>query len=151
MGAPETIDGTLEWDIVSAKLAAAKNYWIGTTSPTGAPHAVPMWAAWVDDALYIGVGGHRTKRNLARDPRVSIHLESGTDVVIVEGVVDAPEAIDEAAYTMLVEQFTDKYQWNPAEEAGYERTGSGWRVVRVSKVLAWTNFPADATRFTPTS
>ncbi len=29
---------------VAARLVAARNYWLCTTTPSGAPHAAPVWA-----------------------------------------------------------------------------------------------------------
>jgi hypothetical protein len=36
-------DNVLSWPDVAARLAAARNYWLCTTTPSGAPHAAPVW------------------------------------------------------------------------------------------------------------
>ena len=79
-------DNTPTWPEVAARLAAARNYWLNTASPDGAPHAAPVWGAVLDHTLYL-YSERRTRkaRNLAADPRLVIHLESGDDVLIVRG------------------------------------------------------------------
>ena len=148
MGAPESLDGTLEWSDVVAKLAAAKNYWICTASVSGVPHTVPMWAAFVNETVYVSMGGRRANRNLASNPHVTVHLESGTEVVIVEGLADPGAKIDSETYAAIEAQFQEKYDWKPSAEEGYYSAGDSWKIVRPSKVIAWNSFPADATRWT---
>jgi PPOX class probable F420-dependent enzyme len=82
-------DDTLAWPEVAARLAGARNYWLTTTSPDGAPHAAPVWGAVIGHTLYL-YSERRTRkaRNLAADPRLVVHLESGDDVVIVRGTAE---------------------------------------------------------------
>ncbi len=79
----------LSWPEVAARLADARTYWLSTTTPNGAPHAVPGWGVVVGYTLYL-YGERRTvkARNLAADPRLVVHLESGEDVVIVRGTAE---------------------------------------------------------------
>jgi nitroimidazol reductase NimA-like FMN-containing flavoprotein (pyridoxamine 5'-phosphate oxidase superfamily) len=100
--------GTLEWREVIGRLADARNYWLHTTSPTGAPHAAPLWAVAVDDVLYFYTERSSVKsRNLRRESRVVMHLESGADVVIVHGrAVDLGKPEE---HTAVVEAFANKY------------------------------------------
>lgn len=82
-------DDTLSWPEVAARLAAARNYWLGTTMPSGAPHAAPVWGVVADGTLYLYSERRTVKaRNLAADPRVVVHLESGEDVLIVRGTAE---------------------------------------------------------------
>lgn len=103
----------VEWIDIVARLADAKNYWLHTTSPTGAPDAAPVWGVTLDDILYVYSERSTVKaRNLARDPRVVIQLESGSDVVIVHGRLadlGPPEVLK-----AVVEAFDRKY-CQPAE------------------------------------
>ncbi len=79
----------MAWPEVAARLAAPRNYWLGTTTPSGAPHAAPVWGAVVDQTLYLySERGTVKARNIAADPRVVVHLESGDDVVIVRGTAE---------------------------------------------------------------
>ena len=73
------------WPAIEEKLTASRNYWICTTRNDGAPHSKPVWGVW-SDGLWFSTGTNAvTGRNLARDPRISVHNESGDDVVILEG------------------------------------------------------------------
>jgi PPOX class probable F420-dependent enzyme len=84
-------DDTVSWPEVANRLAAARNYWLCTTLPSGAPHAAPVWGVVTGSAhtLYLYSERRTVKaRNLAADPRVVVHLESGEDVVILRGVAE---------------------------------------------------------------
>jgi pyridoxamine 5'-phosphate oxidase-like protein len=79
----------MDWPEVAARLTAARNYWLGTTSPSGAPHAAPVWGVVVGQTLYLYSERSTVKaRNIAADPRVIVHLESGDDVLIVRGTAE---------------------------------------------------------------
>ena len=76
----------IEWAEVEAQLRAAFNYWLSTTRPTGAPHAVPIWGLWHEGAFYFYTEPQTQKvKNLTAHPDAVLHLESADDVVIVEG------------------------------------------------------------------
>ena len=82
-------DEAVPWSEVAARLAPARTYWLCTTTPTGAPHAAPVWGVVVDETLYLYSERSTVKaRNLAADPRMVLHLESGEDVVIVRGTAE---------------------------------------------------------------
>ena len=69
-----------------ASFVRSRSYWICTARPDGRPHSIPVWGMWVDGALYFGTARDARKaKNIAHNPAVSVHLESGDDVVILEG------------------------------------------------------------------
>src|SRR5215469_16280688 len=85
-GVPETDEGMVAWSWAVDQLTVARNYWFCTTRPDGRPHARPAWAVWVDDSLYFdGSPETRRGRNLAHNPAITVHLESGDQVVVLEG------------------------------------------------------------------
>lgn len=137
-GVPENDDGLLPWSHVVARLEQARNYWVGTVSSTGRPHAVPVWGAWVDGRLYFGAGP-RSARNLAANPEVVINLESGDDVVIIEGSVEEVSGADPEFTARYADIFAAKYEWRPDEVGGY--------VLLPRVAYAWTKFPGDSTRW----
>jgi nitroimidazol reductase NimA-like FMN-containing flavoprotein (pyridoxamine 5'-phosphate oxidase superfamily) len=137
-GVPESDEGLLPWSHVTARLEQARNYWVGTVDKDGQPHAVPVWGVWVDGALYFG-GGPRTNRNLQANPKVVVHLESGDDVVIVEGVAEEFTDLEPAVFARFADASAAKYNYRPEEAGGY--------VLRPRVVYAWTKFPQDATRW----
>jgi hypothetical protein len=137
-GVPSHTRGLLGWSWVEERFSRERNLWVCTCSTRG-PHARPVWGVFVDDAVCFGGGPDtRWSRNLAADPRASVHLESGTEVVIAEGSV---ERIADAADPRL-RDIDDAY------EVKYEmRHGPPVWVLRPDIVIAWTDFPKDATRF----
>ena len=101
---------TISWDEVAHRLAPARSYWLVTTDPSGAPHAVPVWGAVVDGALHCYTSRNTVKsRNLARDPRVTIHLESAEHVVIVDGTFEllGPPSDHPAVVRKLDQKYPD--------------------------------------------
>jgi Pyridoxamine 5'-phosphate oxidase len=72
---------TMTWGEVAGRLSAARTYWLGTTMPSCAPHAAPVWGVVTGQTLYLYSERSTIKaRNLAADPRIIVHLESGEDV-----------------------------------------------------------------------
>jgi predicted pyridoxine 5'-phosphate oxidase superfamily flavin-nucleotide-binding protein len=106
------------WSDVVSRFDAARNAWFGTVDPAGAPHAVPIWTASVDEVLYVFGERRSVKfRNLAANPRVVVNLESGDEVVIVRG--SAYDVGTPAQVPDVVAAFAAKYteaddvQWLP--------------------------------------
>jgi PPOX class probable F420-dependent enzyme len=105
--------GPVVWERVDRQLREARNYWLTTTRADGRPHAMPIWGVWLAGALWFGTGLESVKgRNLARDPRCTLHLESGDDVVILDGVAERAE--DDDAYAA----YSKKYDM-PADAASF--------------------------------
>jgi nitroimidazol reductase NimA-like FMN-containing flavoprotein (pyridoxamine 5'-phosphate oxidase superfamily) len=141
----------LSWDDVEARLVAATAYWLATVRPDGRPHVVPRWGVWVDGRFwYDGAPSTRHARNLAGNPACSLNLESGTEVVIVEGESRPARAPAESLGQRLAAAF-EKYHtlgYRPAADAWDGEDGGGLRVLTPRRALAWFSFPTDATRFT---
>jgi len=141
-GIHESDEGMLEWSWADERLAASRNYWIVTASADGTPNAAPVWGVWADGAVHFGTSARSRKgRNLARDPRVVIHPESGDEVVILQGEVERYVLEDRIA-----DAFKAKYDWRPDPGAP---DGEGWYVLRPRRALAWleADYPRTATRF----
>jgi hypothetical protein len=135
--------GLLPWSRVVERLGEARNYWLATTRPDGRPHVTPVWGAWMDDALYFdGIFTARWARNLATSPAAAVHLESGTDVVILDGTVEdvVPDA-DVAA--RIVAAYVAKY----GADAPIPQAARGMYRLRPTSARAWSRFPDDATRW----
>lgn len=106
--APES-EGLLPWSFVEERMATSRNYWIVSTRPDGNPHAAPVWGVWHQGSFYFSSGEEsRKSRNLAANPRVVTHLESGDEVVILEGVLEIED--DDAKLHQLDEAYVAKYQ-----------------------------------------
>jgi Pyridoxamine 5'-phosphate oxidase len=133
-GVPDDEEGMLPWSWAAERLAKARNYWVATSGP----HASPVWALWRDGALVFSCGAQSRKaRALAKDPRIVVHLESGEEVVIVEGRAE-PTTVDAS----LIDDYERKYNFRA-------EAGEGWYRVEPKRVLAWTEaeYPKNATRF----
>jgi len=133
-GVPQEPAGMLPWAWADERLEAAHNYWVATVGP----HASPVWGLWRDGSfLFSCEARSRKARDLALDPRLVLHLESGDEVVILEGVAE-PVAATEAD----VEEYERKYAYKP-------NPGEGWYRVEPQRVLAWReqDYPGSATRF----
>src|SRR5205823_8491316 len=84
-----TDEGLLPWSFVQERLTTARNYWIATARPDGRPHVAPVWGLWLDEAFYFSTDpASRKARNLQASPALVVHLESGDDVVILEGTAE---------------------------------------------------------------
>jgi hypothetical protein len=134
----------LSWESVESKLVEAKNYWLATTGPEGRPHVTPVWGVWREAVLYFtGIPTARWARNLAENSAAAVHLESGSSVVIVDGVVvDIPAIEDQEVADYIVAQWTAKYGTlvpDPADDGMY--------CLQAKRARAWTDFPADATKW----
>ena len=135
----------LSWNGIRRQLAEALNYWLVTSDQEGVPHVTPVWGTWVDDAFYFtGIPTAKWARNIETRPRASIHLESGDNVVIVDGVVeDLPSIQDEGVSREIVDSWTSKYgRLIP------DPVADGMFCLRASKARGWTEFPNDVTSWT---
>lgn len=98
----------VSWDEIRSRLASWRIYWLQTTNPDGAPHAIPVWGVVVGGALYVYSQRSTVKaRNIRNDPRVTIHGESGADVVIVRGRLSDRGRPSESM--SITEAFAEKY------------------------------------------
>ena len=99
----------LPWKWATERLAAARNYWIATTRPDGRPHSRPVWGVWLDDSFYFSTGS-LAAQNLAVNPEIAVHLESGSEVVIIEGMAETVS--DVALVERVVSIYNAKYHWD---------------------------------------
>ena len=136
--------GLLPWDWAEARLGAARNYWIASARPDGRPHAMPVWAIWLAGAVIFGTDRKSRKAmNLAGNPFTVVHLESGDEVVILEG--RALEATDPDLLRNYAAAYKSKYA------IGLDLTDKGnvTLMVRPERAFAWreADFPSSATRW----
>jgi hypothetical protein len=127
---------SLTWEWVRGQLEGAGTYWVipGTVGPSGShPHPRPVWGVWLDDELHLSIGSPVIRRALGSDPRMTVHLESGTDVVIVEGRLSPVSAtISASVSAKVLAAYDSKYDWHYDEG----RYGPISRVTPET-VLAW--------------
>jgi len=149
-GLPSTSEGLLAWPAVEERLISARAYWLATVRPDGRPHVVPRWGVWVEGRFwYDGDPTTRHAQNLVANPACALHLESGTEVVVVEGTSTPARAPVATLGARLAEAFGKYHDLGYRPEAGAwdGPDGGGLRVLVPRRALAWFSFPGDATRF----
>jgi hypothetical protein len=147
-GIPKDKKGLLTWSHAAERLEKAINYWVCTVRRDKRPHAIPVWGMWLDGTFYYG-GGPDTRhmRNIMTNPNVSVHLESGADVVILEGIARVMGSASHGLAERLATASNAKYAklGHTAKAADYEK--GGFVAVTPHVVLAWMQFPKDVTRW----
>jgi len=135
----------LEWTDVERKLESASAYWIASTRPDGRPHVIPRDGMWIDGGLYYG-GSPATvhHRNITHNPLVAVHIGDGQEAIIVEGAVEIEKPTEEMAERLSEESFAKYPQYGRLDPSVYIE---GVSVLRPRRVLAWTSFTENATRF----
>jgi GNAT superfamily N-acetyltransferase len=111
-------EGLLPWRWAVERLTRSHNYWLATVRPDGAPHLMPVWGIWQDDAFRFSTGAaSRKARNLRVDPRCVVSTESADESVILEAVVET--LAGEAAIQAFLAAYNAKYpgsldaSWGP--------------------------------------
>lgn len=141
-------DGLLPWQHVSEQMAADAQLldW----------HGSARWPAAYDTGVG-RVGGRDfllrhgaalgQGANLAANPALVVHLESGDDVVVLEGVAESISALDPVLFERIADQYAAKYNGFRPEPPSAEtpfvalqcRVAFGWQE---------TDFVRSATRWT---
>jgi general stress protein 26 len=113
----------MTWTEIAKRLEDPENFWLVTVSPAGSPHTVPVWGAVDGETLYLYSERTTVKaRNIAANPEVVVHLESGANVLIVYG--DAVELTVARAADSACAAFARKYtapsqvEWLPTSDPG---------------------------------
>ena len=144
----------LTWDWVAAQLTESKNYWLCSVrpptpeAPGGQPHVIPCWAVYVDGKIYYdGSPETRHNRNIETNPYMSVHLESGTEAIILEGTSVPSERPSSELGKKLSQAYKKKYK-----EFGYAPGPHSWEagglyVFTPRQCLAWSKFNEDPTKF----
>jgi nitroimidazol reductase NimA-like FMN-containing flavoprotein (pyridoxamine 5'-phosphate oxidase superfamily) len=120
------------WDETRRTLEAAEIFWISTVRADGRPHATPLVAVWMDDALHFTTGAAEQKAcNLRANPHVILttgcnRWEDGLDVV-VEGTAVAVH--DEDTLRRLAAAWATKWdgrwQWQVGDGGFRDGDGDG--------------------------
>ncbi|MBI5825579.1 MAG: pyridoxamine 5'-phosphate oxidase family protein [Chloroflexi bacterium] len=136
------------WEYVEKRLAESINYWLCSVYPDGRPHVIPRWGAFLDGKFYYdGSPETRHAKNLEKNPNMTLHLESGNDVVIMDGTTHPASKPDFELAQRLSAVYCAKY-----ESDGYAPKPSQWDegglyVFTPRQCLAWTKFFENPTKF----
>ena len=138
----------VDWNWVVEQLTESKNYWLSSVRPNGRPHVVPRWGVFIDNKFfYDGSPETRHAQNIIKNPNVSLHLESGEQVVMMEGVSKPAEKPTLEFAKQLAQAIGDKYG-----EDGYSPKPDQWNegglyVFTPRQCIAWTVFYENPTKF----
>jgi pyridoxine/pyridoxamine 5'-phosphate oxidase len=119
-------------DDVYRRVHEARSWWIASVRADGRPHAVPVWGVAVDDRIIFSSGPDAQKAlNIASNANVVMHLDSGDEVVIVEGTATkiAPESMPDG--------FMDAY--DKQYDIRFDTSDPGFGVYEIAprKIMAW--------------
>ncbi len=144
------------WSEAERKIAGGGWFWLATVRPNGAPHVMPVFAAWANTSFFIASKDRaRKSRNLEAEPRCVITTDTGDLHIIVEGI--ARHVRDDATLQQAVEAFQAVYDWPTRIEgnhldADYGAPTSGgppYEVYQVTPIKAF-GLPTDGESITPT-
>ncbi|MEU7765390.1 TIGR03667 family PPOX class F420-dependent oxidoreductase [Nocardia sp. NPDC049190] len=95
---------------VAERLTHESVLWLTTVGPTGTPQPNPVWFRWRDgEFLIFSQPGTPKVRNIQRNPRVALNLNStatGGDVVVLTGTA---RVVDQRPTEAEIASFTAKY------------------------------------------
>ncbi len=146
-----TPESRTPWETIAAQLTRARNYWLCTVRYDDRPHAMPVWGLWVNDHFLFSTDPSSRKGvNLAERPDAVMHLESGDDVVVVDGPVSRIPVSELPA--SFVDDYEAKYGFRINLEDSHDpdaETAYGFYSLKPRTVLVWdeSDFPGTATRW----
>lgn len=86
---PDQGTGLLPWSWAVEQLTTSRNYWLATVGTDGQPHAMPVWGAWMEDALWFSCGlRSRKMRNLRAQPLCSASTQDPEQPVMLQGTAE---------------------------------------------------------------
>ncbi len=101
---------------------------------------MPVWGVWLDPTFVFSTSPiSRKARNLASNSHVVVHLESGADLVVIEGV--AEEVRERAALESFVAAYNPKYGWDFVLA---QVEGGGVYAVRPRIAFSWLGDQGEA-------
>jgi hypothetical protein len=138
--------GYVDWEHVERRLEESRVYWVVTAGSGGRPHVRPVDGLCVDGVIYIG-GSPKTRwvQDLFENQQVTIHLDGVDDVVIVEGEAELLQGVADELAQRLADASNAKFGYG--QTADSYREGPGPFAIRPRKVIAWTDFMSNPTRF----
>jgi hypothetical protein len=139
--------GLLPWSWAVERLRASHDYWLSTTTTSGAPHLMPVWGVWHEGALWFSSGlRSRKARNLARDTRCAVATDDAHDPVVLEG--DADRVVDPAELVAFNDRVNAKYGTDYAADF-YDPDVNGVWALRPTRAfgIAGDDFTGSPTRW----
>jgi general stress protein 26 len=145
-GVKRTQKGMVSWSRAEKRLTNAHNYWLITSQTNGRAHAAPVWGLWLEGSFWFSTDPNSRKgRDIARNPYAVLHLESGDDVVIVEGIAEQL-----TSKSRLLAGFVESYKKKYGFQLDTSIPSYGVYRVKTRLAYAWAekDLPKSATRWT---
>lgn len=117
--------------------------WIALTTlgPDGYPHTVPIGYFRLGDEVYLGCrAGTRKTKNIERNPRVSLMLESGRAMNDIKGLLIQGDAsvITEPTATLRLAREAARLRGTPEDQLPAQpRPGVAYIRVTRRRVISW--------------
>lgn len=148
IGGAEAGSGLLPWSWAVERLTRSTFFWLATVGAGGRPHVMPVWAVWMDGALWFSSGLRaRKSRNLDADPRCTLTTDDALEPVIVEG--DAERILDRDRLAVFMDALDTKYETNYGAEFADPEVNGVWRVAPTWAFgLVEEDFTGSPTRWT---
>ena len=138
----------VDWEWVAEQMTDAKHYWLSSVRPDGRPHAVPRWGAFIDTKFwYDGSPETRHAQNIMKNPHVSLHLESGHQVVMMEGISKPAGKPTREFARKLAKVIGKKYSEDGYSPEPNQWDAGGLYVFTPRQCIAWTVFYENPTKF----
>lgn len=140
----------IPWSWAENLLESAPTYWLVTTSPDGVPHSRPIWGVWSRDVFWFS-SQNRCGGFLDVNPRASVNVQVGDEVVMVEGTSSRVIGVEDIS--VLAEGSKAKYNWELTVSEGRVHTqfGQSAPVFRLTpeRVYGWAGIAGweSATRW----
>jgi Pyridoxamine 5'-phosphate oxidase len=100
----------LDWPDVERRLASGGWFWLASVRPDGAPHMMPLFAAWSESVMFVASKQSAQKsRNLDADSRCVISTEADGAHLVVEG--EASRVRDRTTLQRASAAFQQTYGW----------------------------------------
>jgi hypothetical protein len=101
---------------------------------------MPVWGVWLEGRFLFSTGPRTRKaRNIAENPLAVVHLESGAELVVVEGAVR--QVSDSGAVNDFLAAYNPKYGWTFTAD---DFRSGGLFEIRPQKAFAWLGDEGDA-------
>ena len=122
-------------DELEAFLREQRTARIGTVSPNGDPHVVPMWFVWHDGAIYMNtLKKARRTRDIELGSRVAVCIDAGYEYGELCGAVLYGSFADAGDVPHIRKLFGEKY-WSGMDIP--EVKSHRWIVMEPDKVVSW--------------
>ena len=155
-GAGHGRSDAMPWAEAEQRMRKGGWFWLASVRPDGAPHVMPLFAAWSGSSLFIASKDTtRKSRNLVADRRCVVTTDTGDMHLIIEG--DAARVADDETMEQAADAFRAIYDW-PTKvtgdqlDADYGAPTSGGPPYDVFQIVPRKafGFPTDGESFAPT-